>query len=81
MGRGTRTHSPAFRTRTADTQWIKATYPMGLTMWALSWSAMSYGPGFEAAKQTAYMDSTLRWGYDWLMKVGTAFDSAPTCLC
>ncbi len=48
---------------------------MGLTMWALSWSAMSYGPGFEAAKQTAYMDSTLRWGYDWLMKAHPSDDT------
>ncbi|BEJ16931.1 hypothetical protein CspHIS471_0603320 [Cutaneotrichosporon sp. HIS471] len=55
--------------------WIKATYPLGVTMWALSWSAMSYGPGFEAANQTAYMDSTLRWGYDWLMKVHPTDDT------
>lgn len=58
------------RGRRADTQWIKHIYPLGLTMWALSWSALSYGPGFEAGRQTAYLDGTLRWGYDWMMKVG-----------
>lgn len=37
-------------------------------MYALTWSALSWGEGFEDAKQTAYLDSTLRWGFDWFQK-------------
>lgn len=37
-------------------------------MYALTWSALSWGVGFEDAKQTAYLDSTLRWGFDWFQK-------------
>ncbi|EIW66456.1 endoglucanase [Tremella mesenterica] len=48
--------------------YIKATFPLGFTMFALSWGALSYGQGYDAAKQTEYLDSTIRWGYDWLMK-------------
>lgn len=37
-------------------------------MYALTWSALSWGKGFDQAKQTVYLDSTLRWGFDWLQK-------------
>ena len=36
---------------------------------ALSWGALTHGEGYDAANQTAYLDGTLRWGFDWLMKV------------
>lgn len=52
-------------------QYIKATFPLGFTMMALSWGALSYGPGYDAVNQTAYLDGTLRWGFDWLMNVSS----------
>lgn len=38
-------------------------------MFALSWGALSFGPGYDVSQQTAYLDGTLRWGYDYLMRV------------
>jgi endoglucanase len=43
-------------------------------MFALSWGALSYGPGIDKAKQTKYYDGTLRWGFDWLMKAHPSDD-------
>ena len=28
-------------------------------------------PGYDNANQTAYLDSTIRWGIDWLINVST----------
>jgi endoglucanase len=59
-------------------QYIKATYPLGFTMFALSWGALTHGKGYDLAQQTAYLDGTLRWGYDWLIKVsGWAGEAGP----
>lgn len=33
--------------------------------------------GYDMANQTAYLDSMLRWGLDWLIKVASA-DSSDT---
>lgn len=30
-----------------------------------------YGPGYDAANQTAYLDQMLRWGLDWAMRVSS----------
>lgn len=37
----------------------------------------SYTEGYDMANQTAYLDSMLRWGLDWLIKVAflTIFNS------
>lgn len=59
---------PSRRVRT-DTQYIKATYPFTFTMFAIAWGALTHGQGYDMAQQTAYLDGTLRWGFDWLMKV------------
>lgn len=32
---------------------------------------LSLDTGYNMANQTPYLDSTLRWGLDWLMKVNT----------
>ncbi|WWC88048.1 uncharacterized protein L201_002951 [Kwoniella dendrophila CBS 6074] len=48
--------------------YIKATFPLTFTLFALSWGALTHGQGFDQAKQTAYLDGTLRWGFDWVMK-------------
>ncbi|KAL1413821.1 hypothetical protein Q8F55_001605 [Vanrija albida] len=55
--------------------YIKCTYPFGFTMYALSWGALSFGPGFDASNQTAYLDGTLRWGFDWLIKAHPTNDT------
>jgi endoglucanase len=35
---------------------------------SICWGALEYGTGYQDANQTAYLDSTLRWGLDWLIK-------------
>jgi hypothetical protein len=52
-----------------NAQYIKATYPFTFTMFAIAWGALTHGQGYDRAQQTAYLDGTLRWGFDWLMKV------------
>jgi endoglucanase len=37
-------------------------------MLVLTWAALSHGRGYQLANQTAYLDGTLRWGFDWLIK-------------
>jgi len=35
----------------------------------ICWGALDVGgKGYDDAGQTAYLDSTLRWGLDWLIK-------------
>lgn len=64
--------------------YVKATFPLVRSIvliraclsrlsqsWALNsicWGALEYAAGYQAANQTAYLDSTLRWGLDWLIK-------------
>ncbi|KAH8917207.1 glycoside hydrolase family 9 protein [Atractiella rhizophila] len=47
--------------------YIKATFPLSWTLTSLSWSAIDFGHGFSISNQDRYLDSTLRWGYDWLI--------------
>ena len=42
------------------------------TMFSVCWGANAYGPGYDAANQTAYLDLMLRWGLDWSMNVSLA---------
>ncbi|KAF7352905.1 Endoglucanase [Mycena venus] len=48
--------------------YIKATYPLSFTLMSLCWGAIDYGKGYDLANQTAYLDSMLRWGLDWMIK-------------
>ncbi|ODN77109.1 hypothetical protein L202_05642 [Cryptococcus amylolentus CBS 6039] len=48
--------------------YIKATFPMTFTLFGISWGALTHGEGYGLANQTAYLDGTLRWGFDWLIK-------------
>lgn len=48
--------------------YIKATFPLSWTLTSICWGALEYGAGYQAANQTAYLDSALRWGLDWLIK-------------
>ncbi|WVQ78882.1 hypothetical protein IAT38_000973 [Cryptococcus sp. DSM 104549] len=54
--------------------YIKATFPLTFTLFALSWGALTDGEGYGLANQTAYLDGTLRWGFDWLMKAHPSDD-------
>ncbi|KAJ3517988.1 hypothetical protein NLJ89_g174 [Agrocybe chaxingu] len=35
---------------------------------SICWGATDFGQGYDLANQTAYLDDTLRWGLDWLIK-------------
>ena len=48
--------------------YIKATYPFCWTLTSIAWSALSFGSAYGRSSQDAYLDSTLRWGLDWLSK-------------
>ncbi|KAL5530542.1 hypothetical protein ACEPAF_6800 [Sanghuangporus sanghuang] len=55
--------------------YIKATYPLSFTLMSICWGAMEYGRGYDMANQTAYLDSMLRWGLDWLIKAHPSGDT------
>ncbi|KAF8974347.1 glycoside hydrolase family 9 protein [Flammula alnicola] len=46
----------------------KDTFPLSFVLMSLCWGATDFGKGYDLANQTAYLDDTLRWGLDWLMK-------------
>ncbi|KAJ7276266.1 9 glycosyl hydrolase [Mycena haematopus] len=48
--------------------YIKATFPLSFTLMSVCWGAIDYGKGYDLANQTAYLDSMLRWGLDWMIK-------------
>lgn len=54
---------------------IKATMPLCWTITQLSWAAMMYGSGYDAAGQTSYLDETLRVGLDWLLEASSQQDT------
>ncbi|KAJ7179258.1 glycoside hydrolase family 9 protein [Mycena filopes] len=51
---------------------IKATFPLSFTLMSICWSGMDFGKGYDMANQTAYLDSMLRYGLDWLIKAHPA---------
>lgn len=55
--------------------YIKATYPFCWTLTSLAWSALSFGSAYSRSSQDAYLDSTLRWGLDWLAKANPDADT------
>jgi endoglucanase len=54
---------------------IKATFPLCWVITQLSWGAMMFGQGYDAADQTAYLDETLRVGLDWLIEAASKDDT------
>lgn len=48
--------------------------PQSYTLFCLAWGGLTQGRGYDLANQTAYLDGTLRWGLDWLMKAHPAND-------
>uniref|UniRef100_V5GKV7 Endoglucanase n=2 Tax=Kalmanozyma brasiliensis (strain GHG001) TaxID=1365824 RepID=V5GKV7_KALBG len=55
--------------------YVKATYPLCWTMTSIAWSALSFGSAYQRSSQDAYLDSTLRWGLDWLSKTHSDKDT------
>ncbi|PIL36910.1 hypothetical protein GSI_00600 [Ganoderma sinense ZZ0214-1] len=48
--------------------YVKYTFPMSFSIMSICLGALASGRGYDLANQTAFLDSTLRWGLDWLMK-------------
>ncbi|KAH9850026.1 Six-hairpin glycosidase [Lenzites betulinus] len=48
--------------------YVKYTFPLSFTLMSICWGALDAGQGYELAKQAAYLDDTIRWGLDWLIK-------------
>lgn len=48
--------------------YVKATYPLAWSWWEIIWGALEYGNGYDQAEQTKWLDSTLRWGLDWMIR-------------
>ncbi|KAF8914060.1 glycoside hydrolase family 9 protein [Gymnopilus junonius] len=46
----------------------KDTFPLSFVLTSICWGATDFGKGYDLANQTAYLDDTLRWGLDWLIK-------------
>lgn len=55
--------------------YVKATYPFCWTLTSIAWSALSFGSAYGRTSQDAYLDSTLRWGLDWLAKANSDADT------
>ncbi|KAJ7179859.1 glycoside hydrolase family 9 protein [Mycena crocata] len=61
--------------------YIKATFPLSFTLMSVCWGAIDYGRGYDMANQTAYLDSMLRYGLDWLIKASNlSAHSSPNTL-
>ncbi|KAH8830739.1 glycoside hydrolase family 9 protein [Flagelloscypha sp. PMI_526] len=48
--------------------YIKATFPLSFALMNICWQGLEFGHAYDLANQTAYLDSMLRWGLDWLIK-------------
>ncbi|PPQ99044.1 hypothetical protein CVT24_003604 [Panaeolus cyanescens] len=46
----------------------KDTFPLSFALMSICWGATDFGKGYDLANQTVYLDDTLRWGLDWLIK-------------
>lgn len=61
--------SPALTTsRFRPPDYIKFTYPLVHVLASIAWGGIDHGAGYDGSSQTAYLDSTLRWGLDWMIK-------------
>ncbi|KAH7914309.1 glycoside hydrolase family 9 protein [Hygrophoropsis aurantiaca] len=52
--------------------YIKCTFPLSFTVMSICWGATDFGKGYDLANQTPYLDDTLRWALDWLIKAHSA---------
>ncbi|SJL02072.1 related to Family 9 glycosyl hydrolase [Armillaria ostoyae] len=55
--------------------YIKCTFPLSFTITSICWGATDFGKGYDDSNQTAYLDSMLRWGLDWLIKAHPSNDT------
>jgi endoglucanase len=53
---------------------IKFTFPLSWTITSVSWGALEWYRGYEAAQQAGYLKAMLKWGTDWLVKAHPAKD-------
>ena len=47
---------------------IKFHYPMAFSMTLLSWSAVEYGPKYEAIGEYDHVRDIIKWGVDYLLR-------------
>lgn len=55
--------------------YIKVGFPLSFTLSSICWGATDFGKGYDLTNQTAYLDSMLRWGLDWLIKIHSSNDT------
>ncbi|KAK0468435.1 9 glycosyl hydrolase [Desarmillaria tabescens] len=55
--------------------YIKCTFPLSFTITSICWGATDFGKGYDDSNQTAYLDSMIRWGLDWLIKAHPSNDT------
>ncbi|KAJ4467541.1 9 glycosyl hydrolase [Lentinula aciculospora] len=49
--------------------YIKVSFPLSFTLNSICWGGIDFGMGYDLSNQTSYLDSMLRWGLDWLIKM------------
>ncbi len=54
---------------------ILATYPLSWTLESLAWGGLLYGRAYNLTDQGRYLDRTLRWGLDWMLKASNTTDT------
>ncbi|ORZ24128.1 Six-hairpin glycosidase-like protein [Absidia repens] len=48
--------------------YMKFTLPLAHSLTLISWGGMEWYDGYTRANQSGYLQSTIRWGTDWLLK-------------
>ncbi|KAG0004983.1 hypothetical protein BGZ79_007415, partial [Entomortierella chlamydospora] len=48
--------------------YIKFIFPLTFSLTETCYGALQYWDGYQLANQTVYLDRTIRWGMDWLIK-------------
>ncbi|KAI8339118.1 Six-hairpin glycosidase-like protein [Chlamydoabsidia padenii] len=48
--------------------YLKFTLPLAHSLALISWGGIEWYDGYARANQTGYLQSTIRWGTDWLLK-------------
>ncbi|CED84676.1 glycoside hydrolase family 9 protein [Phaffia rhodozyma] len=48
--------------------YLKCTFPLTFVLSSIAWGGIDYGQAYDTSGQTSYLDGTLQWGLDWLIK-------------
>ncbi|KAF8934292.1 hypothetical protein BGZ58_005808 [Dissophora ornata] len=48
--------------------YLKFIFPLTFSMAETCWGGLEFWEGYQLANQTVYLDQTVRWGMDWLIK-------------